>query len=145
VQAAAEAWFHAGPLAEPIVASAATPVMFPTVEIDGRGYIDGGVVNDVPIRRAVHLGAKIVYVLEVGRLSRPWAEPSRPVRMAVEAYWIARRHRYLREFQELPDDVVVHVLPHDSPRELRFHDLTRSVELIDGAYKASADYLETET
>lgn len=144
VEAATETWFSEGALTEPIVASAATPIMFPAVEIDGRGYIDGGVVNDVPIRRAVHLGAKTVYVLEVGRLSRPWEEPSRPVRMAVEAYWVARRHRYLREFEDLPDDVVVHVLPNDSPRDLRFHDLTRSTELIDGAYKASAIYLETE-
>lgn len=145
VEAAAEVWFDKGPLAEPLIASAATPVMFPTVEIDGRGYIDGGVVNDVPIRRAAQLGAKTIYVLEVGRLSRPWAEPSRPVRMAVEAYWIARRHRYLREFEDLTDDVVVHVLPHASPRDLRFHDLTRSAEIIDGAHKAAAAYLEQET
>jgi hypothetical protein len=133
-----------GPLTEPVVASAATPVMFPAVAIDGRWYIDGGVVNDVPIRQAVRAGAKTVYVLEVGRLSRAWAEPSRPVRMAVEAYWIARRHRYLREFEELPDDVAVHVLPHDSPRDLRFHDITRSGELIEGAYKASSTYLASE-
>jgi NTE family protein len=141
VEAATERWFGEGPLADPVVASAATPVMFPPVEIDGRSYIDGGVVNDVPVLRAVELGARTIYVMEVGRLSRSWEEPSRPVRMAVEAYWVARRHRFQQELAAVPDDVTLHLLPHRSPRDLKFHDITRSAELIDGAYEATSDYL----
>lgn len=139
---ATEHWFDSGPLQEAVVASAATPVMFSPVEIDGRAYIDGGVVNDVPVRRAAEVGARTVYVLEVGRLSRPWSEPTRPVGMAVEAYWIARRHRFQREMAAVPEDVEVHLLPHNSPRDLRFHDITRGVELIEGAYQTSSEYLD---
>lgn len=137
-----ETWFASGPLPDAVVASAATPVMFSPVEIDGRAYIDGGVVNDVPVRRAAELGARVIYVLEVGRLSRPWSEPTRPVGMAVEAYWIARRHRFKRELAAIPDDVEVHLLPHDSPRDLRFHDSTRSAELIEGAYQTASAFLD---
>lgn len=139
---ATEKWFDSGPLQQAVVASAATPVMFSPVEIDGRAYIDGGVVNDVPVRRAAELGAGTVYVLEVGRLSRPWSEPTRPVGMAVEAYWIARRHRFQREMAAVPEDVDVHLLPHNSPRDLRFHDIARSAELIEGAYQTAMAYLE---
>lgn len=137
-----ETWFSSGPLTDAVVASAATPVMFSPVEIDGRAYIDGGVVNDVPVRRAAELGGRVIYVLEVGRLSRAWSEPTRPVGMAVEAYWIARRHRFKRELSAIPDDVDVHLLPHDSPRDLRFHDTTHSAELIEGAYRTASEYLD---
>ncbi|MFA9563936.1 MAG: patatin-like phospholipase family protein, partial [Acidimicrobiales bacterium] len=53
---AAEVWFSDGVLIPAILASAALPAVYPAVEIDGHGHIDGGVVNDVPITRAVELG-----------------------------------------------------------------------------------------
>ena len=52
-----EAWFSTGPIVEPILASAALPAVLPAVEIDGVRYLDGAIVNDVPITRAVELGA----------------------------------------------------------------------------------------
>ena len=71
VEACADAWFSEGPLVEALLASSAMPAMFPPVTIDGRRYIDGAVVNDVPVRRAVALGARTIYVVEVGPLSHP--------------------------------------------------------------------------
>ena len=41
------------------------PAIFPPVEIDGERYIDGGVVNNVPIRRAIDAGATRIVVLLV--------------------------------------------------------------------------------
>ena len=95
--AAREVWFSSGSLVEPIVASAAMPAMLPPVEIDGVRYIDGAVVNDVPVTRAVDLGATTVYVLHVGSFDRPRPEPKRPFDMALHAYWIARRARFRRD------------------------------------------------
>ncbi len=137
-----EAWFDSGPLIDPILASAAMPAMFPSVEIDGRRFLDGAIVNDVPVDRAVALGARTLYVLEVGPLSRTWSEPKRPLDTAMEAYWIARRHRFRSALDALPDDVTVHLMPHGDPPQLRFHDFGHSVELIDAAYKASTGYLD---
>jgi NTE family protein len=41
--------FHTGNLPLPIAASAAVPVMFEPVEIDGHKYVDGGILNNFPI------------------------------------------------------------------------------------------------
>jgi NTE family protein len=145
VDACGEAWFSEGPLVDALLASAAIPAMFPPVTIDGRRYIDGAVVNEVPIHRAVALGARTVYVVEVGPLTVPWegSSGSRPLSAAIEAYWIARRHRFRRELEAVPDDVVVHLMPHGDPPRLRLGDFSQSATLIDAAYRASAAYLET--
>ena len=141
VHAGTEAWFHEGPLVEALLASAAMPAMFPSMVIEGRRYLDGAVVNDVPIRRAVELGARTVYVLEVGPLTRSWSESTRPLGTAIEAYWIARRHRFQRELDAVPPDVDVHLMPHGDPPRLRITDLTHSAQLMAAAQRASSAYL----
>jgi NTE family protein len=138
---AREAWFTSGPLTDVVLASAALPAVYPPVEIDGQWYMDGGVVVDVPIRRAVELGARTLYVLGLGRLSREWAEPRRPFDAAVEAYWVARRHRFQRDLDAMPDDVTIHMLPHEQPAKLRFDDCAYSAELIDMGYASTIAYL----
>lgn len=141
VQEERERWFDSGPLADAVLASSAMPAMFPPVEIDGRPYIDGAVLNDVPVRHAAELGARTLYVLEVG-LSRALPEPRRPLDMAIQAYWVARRNRYKRELDALPDHFAVHVMPDGGPHQLRVHDFTRSAELIRASYLASTAYLD---
>ncbi len=58
-----ERWFTYGPAVEAVLASSAVPAIFPPVEIDGERFIDGGVVNNVPIRRAIDAGATRIVVL----------------------------------------------------------------------------------
>jgi NTE family protein len=48
-----------------VLASAAFPGVYPPVEFEGRRYIDGGVVADVPLDLAVELGAATALVLPV--------------------------------------------------------------------------------
>lgn len=145
VDAAEEVWFDDGPLIEAVLASAALPAIFPAVEIGGRRYLDGAIVNDVPVSRAVELGATTLYVLQVGSFSRPRAEPRRPLDVAIQAYWIARHYRYKRDLRavQASPDVEVHVLPHGQPPVMRYNDFTRSPELISTAYEASVTYLQT--
>lgn len=138
---AREVWFSDGPLLDAILASSALPSVYPPVEIDGVRYIDGAVVNDVPVSRAVELGARRLYVLHVGSFDRPQPEPKRPLDVAVQAYWIARRHRFHRDLATLPRNVEAVVLPTGDPPRIRFDDFTRSGELIEAAYEASAAHL----
>jgi NTE family protein len=51
-----------GPLREAIMASGAIPGILPSVEIDGRHLVDGGVVAEVPVREAKMLGRPILAV-----------------------------------------------------------------------------------
>lgn len=134
-------WFHEGALAEALLASASIPAVFPAVTIDGRRYIDGAVVDDVPVARAVELGATKIYVLQVGGVDRPRPEPKRPLDMAVLAYWIARRNRLLDDLARIPSDVEVVILPHGDPTPVRYNDLSHSAQLMDIAYRATRDHL----
>jgi predicted acylesterase/phospholipase RssA len=46
-----------------LLASSAIPGIFPPVEMDGRLLVDGAAVADVPLRQALSLGARDLYVL----------------------------------------------------------------------------------
>ncbi len=142
VEPAAEAWFSSGPLIDPILASAALPGIFPLVRIGDLRYMDGAVVNDVPVTRAVALGARTIYVLHVGTLDRPWLDPKRPLDVIVQAYWIARRHRYHEDLEALPHRVKVVVLPPGAPPRLKYNDFSHSDELISQAFAATAAHLD---
>ena len=134
-------WFHEGELADALLASASIPAVFPAVTIDGRRYFDGAVIDDVPVARAVELGATKIYVLQVGGVDRPRPEPKRPLDMAVLAYWIARRNRLLDDLSRIPSDVEVVILPHGDPTPVRYNDLSRSAQLMDISYRATRDHL----
>ncbi len=136
-----EMWFESGPLIEPILASAALPAVYPAVEIDGVRYLDGAIVDDVPMGRAVELGARTIYVLQVGAFSRPRPEPRRPLDVAIQSYWLARHHRFKRDLDAMPADIDVHLLPTGQTPAMRYNDFTRSAELVRVAYEATSDYL----
>ena len=42
-------WFARGPLVPAVLASCAVPGLLPPVEVDGRHYFDGGLVDSVPV------------------------------------------------------------------------------------------------
>ncbi|MEV5448109.1 patatin-like phospholipase family protein, partial [Streptomyces sp. NPDC052644] len=111
IERAAEHWFHTGPLVSAVLASASVPGLLPPAQIDGQHYIDGGIVNSIPIGEAVAVGATQIFVLQVGRIERELTPPRRPWEIAQVAFEIARRHRFAREMAALPEGVRVHVLP----------------------------------
>lgn len=148
IERSAEHWFQDGPLIPALLATAAVPVLFPPVEIAGQSFYDGGLVNSVPLTRAVELGASVVYVLQVGRLEAPLRPPERLHEAALISFEIARRNRYNTAMENLPSDVEVHVLPSGNPvefddrRQLRWRDTGSTAELVEGAYQESVSYLE---
>ncbi|OLB65726.1 MAG: patatin [Actinobacteria bacterium 13_2_20CM_2_72_6] len=120
------------------------PVRF---QCDGQHYIDGGIVNSIPVGRAVELGAGTVFVLQVGRIDRPLSPPRHVLDVAKVAFEVSRRHRYARELAATPSTVDVHVLPtgggserDDSP--LAYRDLAAAARRITRAYEASVKYLK---
>ncbi|HLQ54308.1 MAG TPA: patatin-like phospholipase family protein [Streptosporangiaceae bacterium] len=147
IEHASARWFSSGPLVPAVLASCAVPGLLPPVEVGGEHYLDGGLVDSIPVGRAIALGAGIVYVLHVGRIERPLAVPRRPWEVGLVAFEIARRHRFHEEMSALPADVQVHVLPAGTDRrpadlsQLRYRDKTRVAVSIERAYTASAGYL----
>ena len=146
IERAAEHWFTSGPLVEAIMASAAVPGLLPPAEVGGEHFLDGGIVNSIPLGRAIALGADRVFVLQVGRIDRPLKPPQKPWEVARVSFEIARRHRFGRALAEVPADVEVHILPArgTSSRDdslLAHRDFSRVRSRIDASYEASRDYL----
>ncbi|MFC7549544.1 patatin-like phospholipase family protein [Plantactinospora sp. GCM10030261] len=147
IERAAEHWFRAGPVVDAVLASASVPGLLPPMQIDGEHYLDGGIVNSIPIGEAVLAGAQRIFVLQVGRIERPLSPPRRPWEIAQVAFEIARRHRFAREMAALPPGVEVHVLPTGGldPRDdnpWAYRDMAAVGRRISRAYTASRHYLD---
>jgi NTE family protein len=137
-----ERWFDQGPLHEAILASAALPAVFPIVDFDGHRYLDGGIADDIPIRRAHAIGARRAYVLHVGTLDRPWMEPKRPIDVAIQAHWLARRLRFDDDLAALAGRIDLVMLPFGDPPRPHYDDFSHTAELITQAYAATAAHLD---
>jgi NTE family protein len=150
IETASERWFSSGPLVDAVMASSAVPGILPPVEIAGEHFLDGGVVNSIPVGRAAKLGARTIYVLHVGRTDRALEPPRWPWEVALVAFEIARRHRFVGDLEALPEEIDVHVMPTgqvDPPRysdlsQFRFWDRSNIREHISRAHEASARYLD---
>lgn len=147
IERSAEHWFTTGPVVEAIVASAAVPGLLPPARVGEEHFLDGGLVNSIPVGRAVALGATRIFVLQVGRIDRPLKPPRRPWEVARVSFEVARRHRFMREMAEIPAGVEAHVLPAagTSPRDdsVRAHrDFAGVQRRIDATYDASRAYLD---
>jgi NTE family protein len=147
IEDATARWFTAGPLVPAVMASCAVPGLLPPVEIDGAHYFDGGLVDSIPVGRAVALGATIVYVLQVGRVESPLPVPAKPWEVGLVAFEIARRHRFHEEMSALPPGVEVHVLPTGGERlppglrQFRYRGTNQVSSSMERSYAASASYL----
>lgn len=152
IERSREHWFNSGDLIEPVLASCALPGVFPPVHIGDEHFYDGGLVNSIPLNRAVTLGADTVWVLHVGRLEEELTPPQFLWEVGFVAFEISRRHRFLRDLEHVGSDVTVHVLPSGLPQRLaptwsnlRYRDTRRIARRAELAYTATCEYLEALT
>ena len=148
IEQARECWFSTGDLIEPILASCALPGVFPPVRIGEEHFYDGGLVNSIPLERAVLRGADTIWVLHVGRLEEALAPPRFLWEVAFTAFEISRRHRFHTDIERVGPDVTVHVLPSGLPQRsaatwsnLRYRDNRRIARRAELAYDATREYV----
>ena len=149
IERASEHWFRSGPVVDAVLASSAVPGLLPPVRVGDEHFLDGGLVDSIPVGRAVALGATTIYVLQVGRVERPLTVPTRPWEVALVAFEIARRHRFARDMAAVPAGVLVHVLPTGDPeqprynelRNMRYRDFAGIPRRVDLAHAATLAYL----
>ena len=152
IERAAEHWFDCGPLIDVVLASCAVPGILAPVRIGEEHFIDGGIVNSIPVSRAVLLGARRIYVLQVGRVEQPLRPPRWPWEVGLVAFEVARRHRFANDLHSLPEGIELHVLPTGGSAAPAYNDLAGQLQLrrparnvarwIDAAHAASRQYLE---
>src|SRR3954447_7462821 len=87
------AWWSEGDPVDVLLASACLPGIFPPVPLAGSVHVDGGVSCPVPTQRALEIGARRVWVLDVARNFQGWAD-ERMIAMDVllESFAISRAH-----------------------------------------------------
>lgn len=149
IETSSEWWFDTGPMIDPLLASCAVPSLLPPVEIDGRHYIDGGVVNSIPVSRAIERGATTIFVLHVGNIDTPLQVPRQPWDIAFVSFEISRRHRFHHDLATLPSGVTVHVLPTGGNPNAKYNDLAKLryqhhdtiSSRVETAYRASSRFL----
>jgi NTE family protein len=151
IERAREKWFSSGELIEPVLASCALPGVFPPVRIGAEHFYDGGLVNSIPLDRAVSRGADTVWVLHVGRVEEELAAPRFLWEAGFVAFEISRRHRFFSDLERVGGDVTVHVLPTGLPKRtsatwsnLRYRDTRRISGRAELAYEATREYLEAQ-
>jgi NTE family protein len=151
IERAREHWFDSGELIEPVLASCALPGVFPPIRIGDEHFLDGGLVNSIPLDRAVAHGADTVWVLHVGRLEEDLSAPRFLWEIAFIAFEISRRHRFLSDLERVGSEVTVHVLPTGLPQRpsatwsnLRYRDTGRIAGRAELAYDATRKYLEAQ-
>lgn len=99
-----------GPLQSALLASSAIPGVFPSVVIDGRSYVDGGVADNDPIGRAVDGGARDVVAIalmaqpDAGGGPRGWGE------LLMRTVAVSLQRRLIAEFERVRERARVTII-----------------------------------
>lgn len=131
--------FASGSLLRPLLATTALPGVFPPVRIADKTYVDGGIVNNVPISHAID--ADRVFVLELQELSSE-ALPTSSFGLLLRSFAISRASRFRLDIERYAGAAEFHVIPQPAIPDIRFPDLSHSLELMELGYRAARDYLE---
>ncbi len=134
-----------GPAVETILASAAIPGVLPPVLIDGRHYMDGGVVNNTPISHAVELGADTVFVLATGYSCALHQPPRSALGMSLHAVTLMIHQRLSLDVEKYADLVDLRVIPPLCPISVAPTDFSQADDLIRRAYRHTTDWLSSST
>jgi len=119
-----------GPLAPALLASAAIPAVFPSVWVEGRYLIDGGVANNTPISSAVKLGASRIIVLATG-ISCALEEPPRgAVALALHAVNLLVMRQLVGDIEHFSNRAEIIVLPPLCPVAVSSYDFSQTADLI---------------
>jgi NTE family protein len=101
-------WFSKGDLLTALLAASAAPVLQPPTLRDGTWYIDGGLVDLVPLQRAISLGARTIYILPATDL-RPMFPFSPQVEVPPVNTLLTLS--FQEALQRVPEGTDVHILP----------------------------------
>lgn len=119
-----------GSITSALLASAAIPAVFPSVEFEGRRLMDGAIANNTPISTALRLGAKRVVVLPTG-MSCALAKPPRgAVAFALHALNLLVMRQLLSDIEHYSSRVELIVVPPLCPVNISAYDFSQTAELI---------------
>jgi NTE family protein len=86
-------------------ASCSVPVVFQPTPIEGRTYVDGGLVSPVPVKVAREFGADLIIAVDVARQPADRKEFDSTTAMLSQAF-VVMEHKLAQEEAKLADVVI---------------------------------------
>lgn len=133
-----------GSALEALLASTAIPAIYPTVTIDGKVLMDGGLADQTTLDYAVSAGADEVYLLAPGHSVHLPTLPSSAIAMALHGYNVLEKVRIDASIRNHQHRVRLHVLPPLSPVEVLPIDFGQTAYLIERATELTQEWLSAE-
>lgn len=110
-----DVWFKKGPIIPALLASSATPGIFPPVEIDGEIFTDGGVTDNLPLFELAKEGCGVVYAVNAGYAGEVKRPPKNFVEAIIDARDIAQYQTTRYEIELIkclyPNIQIIHIEP----------------------------------
>lgn len=129
-----------GDLVPALLASSAIPLVFPSVEWQGRTLVDGGLVANVPIGVAAAQGAASIVVLDCGFTLMPPSRDDTFTGKLLRSAAIMAAQQVRRDLRDTQDKTLLY-LPGPWPMGTRPDDFRRSTEIAAAAYGVSIEWL----
>ena len=130
-----------GSAIDAVLASAAIPGVFPPIAIDGRWFIDGGIVDNTPISQAIAAGATDVWVLSTGYSCALPTPPRSALAMALHGLAMLVEQRFVAETSRRTYPVPVHLIPPPCPITVTPMDFSQTADLIDRSRRGTAQWI----
>jgi NTE family protein len=160
--------FASGAIGPALLASAAIPGVFPPVRVEDAVYVDGGAVDNTNLDIAIEMGARRVFVLDVGydatgegeslwdgmgseiAAARRGQRGATGVPHAIAAVLerttqVMSRYHLQRNLARIPPGIEVHVLRAQTPGGGGALDFARAAEWIEQGYVVTREYLSTRS
>jgi NTE family protein len=102
--------FRAGALTPALLASTAIPVIFPSVRINGREHMDGGIVDNTPMDIAIDDGAKHVLAISLMAGGENERAPTTWSELIARTLQLALHHQMLSDYERLRERARITVL-----------------------------------
>jgi len=90
IETGQDTWFHSGPIIPALMASSATPGIFPPVKINDGVFIDGGVTDNMPIFELAKQGCGVIYAVNSGYAGESKKAPKNFIENILDARDIAQ-------------------------------------------------------
>lgn len=136
-----EVVLHDGDVVNAVLASSAIPGIFPSVIIDGRELVDGGVSSNTPIGAALRLGAKRLIVFPTGFSCALRRIPRDPLGRTMHALSLVIARQLVADLERWIDDVPIHLVPPLCPVDLSPYDYSNAGALIERSAESTRGWI----
>jgi NTE family protein len=134
--------FRSGELAPALLASTAIPGVFPSVRIDDREHLDGGVVENTPLNIAVDDGAREILAISLMAGGEYERRPASLPELIARTLQLSLHHQMLSDYERLRERARIVVLcPITAPTATWVMKRQHVEAVMDAARKSTADLL----